>query len=354
GLLAAVQIIPSNELARNSNRTLSDMPYSVWDVPPVSVWDIPGYLGKWNAFPPGKTPEKIAANRPSSRTTGIMNGLLCRQLTSGGHANEIYSFSVIPYHFMDLLWPNFGGKGFPENGKWDPYAVGWFNSMYMGAFVFLLALTAVRLRLKKRNASRNNSTHSAIHNPQRSFRCTIAVWATWTFIITALASLGGYGPCWLWRILAARGNTPWMIGDGDPVGGMYWFFTVFLPGFESFRYPAKMTVLASFALAILAGIGWDCCRQKKSLLKLCSWGIGLSLFALFFVCVSGVRLFEISNIPDTFLGAYNPQAALSNVRSSLIQTVIVLICFRLIISWNIHLRKSRQSDQKHKRLISPK
>ncbi|MDD3588356.1 MAG: hypothetical protein PHQ75_14340, partial [Thermoguttaceae bacterium] len=292
GLLAAVQIIPANELARHSDRTLCDMQYSIWDVPPGSIWEIPGYLRKWNAFPPGKTPEKIAANRPASRMTGILNGLLCRQLSEGGHANVIYSFSVMPYHFVDLLWPYFGGRSIPENGKWDPYAVGWFHSMYMGAFVFLLALTAARIRLKKPAVPRNNADHQTGQSSRGSLRRAIAVWSTWTAVITALASLGGYGPCWCWRVLAARGNTPWLVGDGDPVGGLYWFFSVFLPGFGSFRYPAKMIVLTSFALAILAGIGWDCCRTKKLLLKLCSWSIWLSLFALCFVCASGVRLFE--------------------------------------------------------------
>lgn len=363
GLLTAIQIIPSSELTRHSNRTLSDMPLSVWDVSPSSIWEIPGYLGKWNAFPPGKTPEKIASNRPSSRTTGILNGLLCRQLSEGGHANEVYSFSVMPYHFADLLWPNFGGKGLPENGQWDLHAVGWFNSMYMGAFVFLLALTAFRLRQNRtsKQVSRNSTDKTnpvvscaALRSCHYSFRRTIAVWATWIFIVGSLASLGGYGPHWFWRILQARGNTSWGIGNGDPVGGMYWFLSLFLPGFDGFRYPAKMMTFVSFALAVLAGIGWDCCRFKRILLRLISWGLVFSGGGLLFVYACGDRLFDVANLPDTFLGAYNRHCALQYVCGSLLHTVLILSLFRLVLSWARPSRKPNTPIDKNKSRMTNK
>jgi hypothetical protein len=44
---------------------------------------------------------------------------------------------------------------------------------------------------------------------------------------------------------------------GEAVGGLYWFFTVTLPGFVQFRYPAKLLVLATLCAAVLAGRGVD-------------------------------------------------------------------------------------------------
>ena len=48
----------------------------------------------------------------------------------------------------------------------------------------------------------------------------------------------------------------------DGVGGPYWFMTVALPGFGSFRYPGKLLVIASLGLCGLAGLGWDELRRR--------------------------------------------------------------------------------------------
>ena len=43
--------------------------------------------------------------------------------------------------------------------------------------------------------------------------------------------------------------------DGD--GGVYWLLAAALPGFDSFRFPAKFLTIAALGIAGLAGIGWD-------------------------------------------------------------------------------------------------
>ena len=39
---------------------------------------------------------------------------------------------------------------------------------------------------------------------------------------------------------------------GPAVGGLYWFFVTFLPGYVSFRFPAKLFVVASLFLCLIA------------------------------------------------------------------------------------------------------
>ncbi|MDZ7615478.1 MAG: hypothetical protein U1E05_00650, partial [Patescibacteria group bacterium] len=46
-------------------------------------------------------------------------------------------------------------------------------------------------------------------------------------------------------------------GLGGPFGGLYWLMNLLLPGYLRFRYPAKLLVVTSLALSLLAARGWD-------------------------------------------------------------------------------------------------
>ena len=73
-----------------------------------------------------------------------------------------------------------------------------------------------------------------------------------------LASLGYFGIGWLTHqvhqlmtVGNPDGNGPTI---GPQVGGLYWFLTLFFPGYSEFRYPGKWFVIASFMIALLAAV----------------------------------------------------------------------------------------------------
>jgi hypothetical protein len=148
---------------------------------------------------------------------------------------------------MEFLWPNASGRHFPTNTRWLDVlpAEGrvWTPSLYLGLLPFVLALTSFSLR---RTAA------------------PITRWLSWLTLLSALAGMGVFGLLWWLREIAG-----WFGGSlggiaGDEVGGLYWLMTVVLPGYVYFRYPAKLLVVTSLGLSMLAAIGWDRLRANRS------------------------------------------------------------------------------------------
>ena len=91
---------------------------------------------------------------------------------------------------------------------------------------------------------------------------------TWTVFLACLGALGWYGIGWIVNEL----RTSMMAGDpndpvlGEPVGGLYWLMVTFLPAYVNFRFPAKLMIIATLGLSVLAARGWDeafTARSKK-------------------------------------------------------------------------------------------
>jgi hypothetical protein len=163
------------------------------------------------------------------------------------HQRQIYQFSVGPWRAFEFLWPNAGGRLFPTHRRWLAAlpAEGrvWAPSLYLGLLPFLLALSSWSLRR---------------HRPAN------VRWMSWTLLLASLASLGEYGLGW-----AVGEVNQWCGGNARPdvgaeVGGLYWLMTVLLPYYIYFRYPAKLLVVASLAIAMLAVVGWDRVRSTGS------------------------------------------------------------------------------------------
>ncbi|QDV32494.1 hypothetical protein [Tautonia plasticadhaerens] len=180
------------------------------------------------------------------------NGLSSRAAQEGSH--EIYAFSVEPYRLLELLWPNVFGVSFGVESTWlytlPPYGSQkvWVPSLYLGGPVIVLAIAGFGLRGGP---------------PGRGLLAAVA-------LIGVLAGLGMYSsPLWYARFVPELAETlgphdPSMTGpvrldgelrDGD--GGLYWLLSAGLPGFGSFRYPAKFMTFAALGIAGLAGFGWD-------------------------------------------------------------------------------------------------
>lgn len=206
--LAAIQILPSYVWSKNSIRTDYQAPRNIYE-----------------AFDPN--PEQ---NRP------IVDGLVGTP-PPGTHHDHIYQFSQPPWTLAELVWPNASGKAYPTHQRWADGLPGaermWTPSIYMGCFVFVLGVMALN------PFSRN-----------RKF-----AWLSRVTLFFGIASLGWYGPVWLLNEFA-----PTLLENqklGNPTGGFYWLMVVLLPKYVTFRYPAKLVMVALLSLSILAGLKLD-------------------------------------------------------------------------------------------------
>ena len=165
---------------------------------------------------------------------------------AGTHRDAAYQFSLPPWSLAELIWPNALGKmDYGTNVRWSSRLPGsdriWTGSLYLGVFVFLLAVA----NFWKRREGRKRR--------DRIDKFLFGIAALFT-----VGAFGWYGCGWLLSELQLMrggvGTGHWL---GEPVGGLYWFFECLIPGYSSFRYPAKLFVVGSLFICLAAGRGLD-------------------------------------------------------------------------------------------------
>lgn len=194
----------------------------------------------------------------------------------------VYDFSTPLYRWLELVWPNFGGRPLPYHTRWLGAFVEegrwWVPSLYMGFFTVALALFAMKFWPNRRpGLARQAGDATGPHVGQKRAAAgygqrrpgdgppesqpfdAARIALTWMALVSGLAALGWYGPAgMLTEILKqitrveASCETP-----APPVGGLYWLLLQILPRYALFRYPSKWLIFASLAIACLAGIGLD-------------------------------------------------------------------------------------------------
>lgn len=213
--------------------------------------------------------------------------LSVRAAEEGPHA--VYPFSLEPVRALELLWPNLFGIRFGVNHAWLPMVPPvhapstWVPSLYLGGLALLLALGAMAVRQGP---------------PWR-------VWLTLIALVNFVACMGEFGsPIWWFRSVPAGAR---LVGPHDPPqgsparedgalhdgdGGFYWLLATTLPGFGSFRYPAKLFTLTALALSALAGLGWDgvAAGRRRRIVVLGAFLLALSLSAIVTAAVYRDRL----------------------------------------------------------------
>ena len=289
--LAAVQILPATEWTGRSERVAYSVPRSIWEVP--SYWR-----------------EVQAGHRPEARPGGVAAGLL-GEPDPGTHHAHIYEFSVGPWRWAELLWPNFSGRGFPTNRRWisviPSEGRAWTPSLYAGILPLVLSVAAFRFR-----------------RAPRHWR-----WISWCTAGALLSSLGWYGAGWLWR----QFRVSWLgapLADGalgQPDGGLYWLMVFLLPGYSYFRYPAKWLVVASLGLSFLAARGFDAAMQGRSpRLRGLLWSVATMSLAGALVAyltrswwIAALRIAPANGV----FGPLDAEGAARDVCSALLQTGVV-------------------------------
>jgi len=291
--LSAIQVVPSLEWSRKTNRTTFDSPRS--------IYEIPSYL------------QRDATDKGDEPATG---GLLGRSV-AGTHARRAYHFSVGPWRFAEFIWPNISGQMFPENRRWlnalPAEGRVWTPTLYLGLLPLVLATGCIRLR-------RGNVRTR---------------WMTWTLLLCVLGSLGWYSDGWLLEeLLRLVGQSdperPWL---SPPVGGLYWLMTVLLPGFAFFRYPAKLLVPAALAISMLAARGFDRVSTSRSsgmarlLRRLGIVSLGGAIAIYIVSLTAGDQLEKWIVAKPSIFGPLDHLAAARGVAFSLLQTGILAIVF---------------------------
>ncbi|MDR0337323.1 MAG: YfhO family protein [Planctomycetaceae bacterium] len=218
------------------------------------------------------------------------------------HRQTIYAFSVPPWRLAEFLLPGVGGWQFPENARWFsalPFDNEiWVPSFYMGFLPVLLAIFAFCGCFQKVNTHRNR----ALLN-RRIFVALIV------FLLFAFGSMGN------WFVIY-------------PV-------LMYLPGYEIFRYPAKLLVVATLMLAVSAGVGFDRLtheelfrrRIKKSL-----WIYYIPSIFVFIIILFRINIFyDIPNCP--LFGTFNIETARSGLLFTAISVLVFTFLIRRVIFW---------------------
>lgn len=241
------------------------------------------------------------------------------------HATARYQFSIGPWRWMELAWPNAGGQMFPIHRRWMTAipAEGrcWTPSLYMGLATFLLGFAQMRLR------------------DERMPVC----WLSWIALLGILASLGMYGIGW------AVGEIRLAIGHETnaataPWGGLYWLMNQTLPGFHLFRYPAKLWTWTSLALSLLAAWGiHDRLEQRRPLFPrrvLFGYGVlSVTLTAATIVAEPWLVRLLHQVPPDPLFGPLDTQGVMAGLRQSLLHATILATLYGLLCgSWPLLAR----------------
>jgi len=285
-MLSAIQLLPMLGQARQSTRNTADLPRSIYEL----------------SFKGESAHEQF-------------QGLLGRAERSGEHAP--YEFSVPPWRLAELAWPNISGRLYPHNQRWLR-AIGaegriWTPTLYMGLLVMLLGWAGWSLRSGE----------------------VWVRWLSWLLMLSALASFGLYGAGWWLRQAGLLGSTTAATGS-DPVGGLYWFMVVLLPGYAQFRFPAKLWVLVTLSACLLAA------RQMQRLEDGEHEPLARRLLGLVGVGVAGLVLVSVlrplllglfaQGGADNLLGPLQLEAAWNGIAVALLHTTLLAVVLLVLIS----------------------
>ena len=349
GILSGIVTLPAGELEKLSDRAVK--------TGPDTIWEIPGFLAGNKEYMLWPTAES------EGKTKGdfIAESLFWPLLIGGGHRANQYDISVPPWRFPEFFWPNLGGNNF-SRADWMislPNERFWNPTLYFGILPLVFALSVFKLRGVRRRTVREPSVPPAGRDRRRlrggspdppmpaeitaepsPFVSTQSRWASWMTLISLLLALGAFTPVWLGRCLLGIGEpgNVWTFTDGDPLGGLYWFFSLTLPKFASFRFPAKFLTTAMIGLAVLSGIGFDRLLTEKNgesnRPRAFSWARGfflLSAAALIFFGISETLGFSIPGAVNAGRGDdFRLADAQIQIAAALIQPMIILAAFFLL------------------------
>jgi hypothetical protein len=303
-LLSAVQVIPSAEATRLSDRAAFDRPRNIYECGSILL--------------------RHDAEQPLSETTfqSVGRGLFGRP-PRGSHHEQAFDFSVGPWRLAEYLWPNIAGRMFPTNRRWLSLLPGegrtWTPTLYLGLLPAVFALASLRFWTGNRR--------------QR--------WLTWLVLIFTVASFGIYGLGWLANeilsAIKARGEPASNVAPY--AGGLYWLFVTLLPAYVYFRYPAKLLPIVSLGITQLAAIGFDrAFAQRRPRFERFLLGLAIiSMTGAAVVWLTGLRVLARFAHIDVTIGPFDAAGAYHDVLVALGQTTLVAVIARWLLrhAWQL-------------------
>lgn len=313
--LAAIQILPTAHWAERSERAASSHAhnmYHAWSSVDHATSRFLRRSNRWHRAQIEQLPNTLSRS-------------LIGELRPGSSADATYQFSQPPWSIAELFFPNVMGKPFPTHQRWSdtlPAAERiWTPSVYAGVLTVLLALSQFRLWGRRKRH----------------------VWLCRIGVFFAIASFGWFGVVWaLNEVVAVAGLSELEIGGikiGPQVGGLYWFMVTLLPKYFMFRYPAKLFVIASLMISILAGLGLSQITNTSTKRKRASVCYIVILGAC---CIGGLAALQIAPIeawlgrirPNLFFGPLDIKSTVTDLNISFAQPLIVLV-IALALAWLI-------------------
>ena len=287
-MLAAIQSLPAAEVTSLSDRAVYGTPRNIYEAAQVIATNDDGLtLAASGLF-----------GEPEPET----------------HSASIYQFSFAPWQVAEYVWPNFSGRYFPQYRRWQNAWPGeprmWNQSVYLGLLPLLLGVASLRLRsgtIRER-------------------------WLSWCVALAVLGSFGEFGLGSILRQLLYLLGYANLANElpANPVGGVYWFFVSFLPGYAYFRFPAKLLTFAACPCCLLAAQGFDrLCSVQNGRTPRLQWVLlvvallsgALALATLlsesWFVKLAGAIA------PDEAYGPFNAAGARHDLLLSFVHTLVV-------------------------------
>lgn len=307
-LLSAVQVVPSYQWARNSDRNALELPRNVYE----------GVAAVWRQRGSGK--EKMS-EAVRETVVGMVG-----EATQGTHQAATDQFSIGPWRFVELIIPNAGGRQFPIHRRWINALPGegavWTPSLYFGLVPLVAAWGTWSMRRG----------------------CVVIRWLWAVSLLASAGSLGRYGIGWLIHEVCYvfSGEPSQTFGIGDSIGGIYWLMKSLLPGYIYFRFPAKLFTLATLALCLLAGRGWDAAGESPQ--ELCRWffRVGILVFAILLGLLAigpwWRTLMQDQVNADLLFGPYDLWGGYFDLIAGLIQSLSIGTVSWLLLHWLATIR----------------
>ena len=157
----------------------------------------------------------------------------------------------------------------------------------------------------------------------------------------------------------ASGNLPEADSWAAPVGGVYWWLSLLFPRYYSFRYPAKLFVVASLGFALLAGMGLqrlgqrlESSRQSDSSLPPVSrysgicWTLGGTVWTLWLVeWLVRPAISNLAATPPLFASPFGPlevAGSVQQIQATILHAAIVIMAW---LAWKTIVQVRRLRSQ---------
>ena len=248
------------------------------------------------------------------------------------HSAATYLFSVPCLRLVEFFWPNAGGVQFPVNARWFNVLNNdvWVPSFYMGLVPMILAVWAMipSLRNRPNDGSERVESERVKENCKTRYFDRLRL----SHFFTLSLSHSSRRDTFLVLLLLF-----FVLGSLGKWGGVYPLLNL-LPGYGTFRYPAKLLTVAALPLALLAGRGFDRLFRDDQFVAriydtwLVSWVV--PFVAMFWVQHNRVstNILDLSIPTCPLFGPFDGMKAHSVAVDSILQPVIVFFLF--IIPWN--------------------